>query len=199
MKEYHSIETLYNAVLTPDLNNNIIRSLPIQLCISFQDKYSEFIDLDADINSHSPAVFKFLNQYVENLNNRYKENPMLFDGGSSPMNLGIKPVRYEIPNKQDRNSYLPADNNRRKPRRPCPLCDIKGFESSHYPLSWRCGVKKLFSNEIIKTMDDAKVCPTCCLKHRSDYNCQTTFRDGNNRVSTKICSHNGIPLNRNAC
>ena len=28
MKEYHSIETLYNALLTPDLNTNVIRSLP---------------------------------------------------------------------------------------------------------------------------------------------------------------------------
>ena len=147
MKEYHSIETLYNAVLTPDLNTNIIRSLPIELRISF--KYSAFIDMDADNNIHSPAVFKFLNQYVENLNNSYKANPMLFDVGLSPMNIGIKPVRYEIPKKQDRNSYLPAGNNRERLRRPCPLCDIKGFESDHYPLSWRCGVKKLCFKEII--------------------------------------------------
>ena len=62
MKEYHSIETLYKAVLTPDLNNNIIRSLPIELCISFNVKYSEFINLGADNNIRSPAVFKFLNQ-----------------------------------------------------------------------------------------------------------------------------------------
>ena len=57
MKEYHSIETLYNAVLTPDLNTNIIRSLPIELRISFNNKYSAFIDLDADNNIRSPAVF----------------------------------------------------------------------------------------------------------------------------------------------
>ena len=69
MKEYHSIENLYNAVLTPDLNTNIIRSLPIELRISFNNKYSLFINLDADNNIHSPAVFKFLNQFVENLNN----------------------------------------------------------------------------------------------------------------------------------
>ena len=30
-------------------------------------------------------MFKFLNQYVENLNNRYNGNPMLFDFGLSPM------------------------------------------------------------------------------------------------------------------
>ena len=40
MKEYHSIETLFNALLTPDLNTNIIRSLPIKLRISFNDKYT---------------------------------------------------------------------------------------------------------------------------------------------------------------
>ena len=40
MKDYHSIETLYNAVITPDLNNNITRSLPTELRISFCDIYS---------------------------------------------------------------------------------------------------------------------------------------------------------------
>ena len=108
MKEYHSIETLYNAVLTPDLNTNIIRSLPIKLHISFNDKYTAFINLDADNNLRSPAVFKFLNQYVENLNNSFKANPMLFYVGLLPMNIGMKPVRYEVPKKQERNSYLPA-------------------------------------------------------------------------------------------
>ena len=62
MKEYHSIETLYKAVLTPDLNTNIIRSLPIVLRISFNDKYTAFINLDTDNNISSPAAFKFLNQ-----------------------------------------------------------------------------------------------------------------------------------------
>ena len=197
MKEYHSIDTLYNAVITPDLNNNITRSLPAELRISFCDKYSAFIKLDADNNVRSPAVFKFLNDYVENLNNSYKSNPMLFEVDSSPMNIGIKPVRYETAKRQDRNSNLPAGNN--GPRKPCPLCTIKGFESDHYPLNWRCGVKVLCSKEIIKTMDDAKVCPTCCLNHQSAYSCPTSFRDGNSRVCTKKCSHNGHPLNRNAC
>ena len=80
-------------MLTPDLNINIIRSLPIELHISFNDKYTAFINLDADNNIPSPALFKFLNQYVENLNNSYKANPMLFDVGFSPLNVGMKPVR----------------------------------------------------------------------------------------------------------
>ena len=83
---------LYKAVLTPDLNSNIIRSLPMELRITFNDKYTMFINLDPD-NNCSPAVFKFLNQYAENLNNSYKANPMLFDVGLSPMNIGVKPVR----------------------------------------------------------------------------------------------------------
>ena len=65
MKEYHSVNLLYNAVITPDLNNNITRSLPAELRISFCDKYSAFIKQDADNNGQSPAVFQFLNEYVE--------------------------------------------------------------------------------------------------------------------------------------
>ena len=59
MKEYHSIRTLYNTMLTPDLNINIIRSLSIELRISFNDKYTVFNNLDADNNICSAAVFKF--------------------------------------------------------------------------------------------------------------------------------------------
>ena len=91
MQEYNGI--LYNAVLTPDLNSNIIRSLPLELRITFNNKYTAFINLDPD-NICSPAVFKFLNQYVENLNNSYKANPMLIDVRLSPMNVGVKPVRF---------------------------------------------------------------------------------------------------------
>ena len=93
---------------TPDLNNNIIRSLPIELRISFNDKYTAFINLDTDNNIRSPAVFKFLNQYVENLNNSFKAYHLLLDVGLSPMNVEMKPARYEIPKKQERNSYMPA-------------------------------------------------------------------------------------------
>ena len=73
-------------MLTPDLKTNIIRSLPIELHITFNDKYTVFINLDTDNNICSPAVFKFLNKYVENLNNSYKTNPMLCDVGFSPRN-----------------------------------------------------------------------------------------------------------------
>ena len=121
-------------------------------------KYTRFINLDPD-NICSPAVLKFLNQYVENLNNSYKANPMLFDVGLSPRNIRVKPVKYEVSKKQERNLYLCAGNNKDRPHRPCPLCTIKGFESDHYPLSWNCGVKKLCSKEIIKTIDEAEFVP----------------------------------------
>ena len=75
----------HNAVITPDLNNNITRSLPTKLRISFCNKYSALIKLDADNNVRSPAVFKFLNDYVETLNYNYKSNPMLFEVDSSPI------------------------------------------------------------------------------------------------------------------
>ena len=186
-------------LLTPDLHTNIIRRLPIELRISFKDNYTVFINLDTDNNFCCPAVFKFLNQYVENLNNSYTANPMLFDVSLSPMNVGMKQVCYEVPKKQERNSYMPAWNNQDRPRRPCPLCSIKGFEWYHYPLNWKCGVKKLSSTEIIKTVDDARVCHNCCRNHQIDFHCKPTFWDGTSRVCTKKCSHNGHPLNRFAC
>ena len=40
---------------------------------------------------------------MENLNNSYKANPMLFNVGLSPMNIGMKPVRYEA-----RKKFVPA-------------------------------------------------------------------------------------------
>ena len=68
MEEYHSVETLYNTVLTQISTSTFIWSLPIKLRISFNNKYTVFINQDADNNVRSPAVFKFLNQYMENLN-----------------------------------------------------------------------------------------------------------------------------------
>ena len=64
VQEYHPRGILYNTVFTPDLNSNIIRSLPMELRITFNDKYTAFINLDPD-NICSPAVFKFLNQYMQ--------------------------------------------------------------------------------------------------------------------------------------
>ena len=86
----------------------------MELRIIFNDKYTMFINLDPD-NICSSAVFKFLNQYMENLNNSYKANPMLFDVSLSPMNIEMKPVRYQVPKKQERYSYLPAGNNKDRP------------------------------------------------------------------------------------
>ena len=108
VQEYHPIGTLHNSVLTPNLNSNIIRTLPMELRISFNKKYTAFFNLDPDNNICSPAVFKFLNLYVEDLNNSYKANPMLFDTGLSPMYVGVKPVRYEFPKNHNKSSSVQA-------------------------------------------------------------------------------------------
>ena len=104
MEEYHSIETLYNTVLSAHPSSSTLSGVSLSSFVSssMTSKYTAFINLDADNNIHSPAMFKFLNQYVVNLNNSYKANPMLFDIGLSPMNVGIKPVCYEVPKKQER-------------------------------------------------------------------------------------------------
>ena len=106
VQEYHPVGNLYNTVLTPDLNSNIIRSLPMELSITFNDKYTAFIFLDPDNNICSPAVFKFLNMHVENLNKSYKANPMHINVGLSPMNVGVKPDSYEFPKNLNTNSCV---------------------------------------------------------------------------------------------
>ena len=90
-------------------------------------------------------------------------------------------------------------NNQDRPRRHCPLCSIKGLESDHYPSNWKCRVKKLSSAEIIKTVDNTRVCPSCCCNHQMDFHCKPTFRDGTSRICAKKCSHNGYPLICFAC
>ena len=124
---------------------------------------------------------------------------MLFYVRLSPINVGMKPVHYEVPKKQERKSDMPAWNNQDRLCRPCLLCSINGFESDHFPLSWKCGVKKLSSSEIIKTVDDAKVCPSCCCNHQVNFHCKPTLQDGTNMICPKKCSHNGYPLNCLAC
>ena len=69
----------------------------------------------------------------------------------------------------------------------------------HYPLSSNCGVRKLCSEDIIKTLDDARVCVSCGCRHHVCYQCKTTFTDSKSKMCSKNCTHNGLPLNSNAC
>ena len=43
---------------------------------------------------------------------------------------------------------------------------------------------------MIKTMDDARVCPSCCCNHQIDFHCKPTFLDSSNRICSKNCTRN---------
>ena len=66
-------------------------------------------------------------------------------------------------------------------------------------LNWKCEVKKLSSTEIIKTVDNPRVCSSCYYNNQINFHCKPTFWDGTSRVCTKKCSHNKYPLNHFAC
>ena len=69
----------------------------MELRSSFKDQFMEFKNQDPD-NVQPPATFSFLAQYVNKLEKNYQSNPSLFDMNFSPINIGIKPVRYRSPN-----------------------------------------------------------------------------------------------------
>ena len=104
IQQFHKVEDLHNVALTPNLVQNVMRSLPnpMELMSSFDDQFMEFRSKDP-ANFRSPATFKFLAQYVNKWEINYRSNPTLFNSNFSLMNIGMKPVRYEVPKKQERN------------------------------------------------------------------------------------------------
>ena len=85
------------------------------------------------------------------------------------------------------------------PHKPCSLCSYKGFKEQQYPLSNRCGIKKLSSHEILKIMDATRSCPFCPLAHSSNYTWVSTRQDDASKSCSKGCIHNGHPVNYAAC
>ena len=122
--------------------------------------------------------------------------PLEFDNSFIPVNFGVKQVHV---NNQTRPEYHFNALIRNTPHKPCSLCSYKGFEDQHYPLSKRCGVKKLSYQEILKIIDATRSCPTCALAHFINYTCVSTWQDGTSKSCSKGCIHNGHPLNYAAC
>ena len=48
-------------------------------------------------------------------------------------------------------------------------------------------------------MDETKVCISCGCGHHAEYLCKHTFPNGNSKICTKNCTHNGLPLNHHTC
>ena len=153
------MEDLHSVALTQPLVQNIMRSLPLDGRSSFNKKFMHFHSLDPS-NVRPPAKFLFLAQYVNKIEKHFQSNPSLYNLDFSLANVGIKAVRYEASNAKPKHPRLPSGKNPIPPKRPCPLCTAKGFQSVHYPLNPNCGASKLSSPEILKIISDSKVCPS---------------------------------------
>ena len=79
------------------------------------------------------------------------------------------------------------------------MCSFKDFEDQHYPLSNRCGIKKLSSQEILHIMDEFGSYPTWGFSHSINSNCRSTYQDGSSKACSKGCQHIGYPFNRAQC
>ena len=79
------------------------------------------------------------------------------------------------------------------------MCTAKEFQSDHYPLNRECGVGKLGSPDILKTISDHNLCPTCTYPNHPTYQCKQTFYNGNSKVCSKGCKHDGVPVHIRAC
>ena len=96
IQQFYNVEDLHSVSLTQSLIQGIMRSLPMEVRSSFNDQQMEFRAKDP-ANVRPPAAFLFLAQYVIKLETNYQENPSLFNLDLSPLNVGIKPVRYGSP------------------------------------------------------------------------------------------------------
>ena len=110
--------------------------------------------------------------------------------------MEIKPVRVDQNFKRNSYTETPSNNIYHKP---CGLCSSNESEAQHYPLSNKCGVRKLSSQEILKVMDASRSCPPCGFSHYVNSTWRSTYQDGFLKACPKDCQHNGYPLNRAAC
>jgi len=197
MQEFFDLEILQNVTLTQQLVQNIMKSLPLEVKPSFNEKYADFRDLHPE-NVKSPITFEFLAQFIYKMEKNYRANPSLYDLDFSPTSVGVKATRPEPHKSNSKPQYIP-NVPRTKPRHPCSLCQIKGFEDDHFALNRFCGVGKLSAPDILKIITDNHLCPTCTLNHDLTYKCSTLFKDGKSKVCTKGCLHGGVPVHFRAC
>ena len=198
VKQFHDAEDLYNVALTPNLNSFIMQSFPAEVRLAFNDKFQEFRAIDPS-NVRSPATFQFIAQFVSDRERMYRSNPFLYDVDISPLNVGINAVKFVPQPTSSRQPRPQASTPAYKPRDPCPPCVIKGFENDHFPLSRRCGVRKLGSAEILKIISDNHFCPSCMRELRSAHSCKLVFPNGDSVVCEIGCQLNGFPVNKYAC
>ena len=154
----------------------------------------EFRDIDPAY-FRAPATFQFISQFVSKVEQNYRANPSLFDFDFSPLNVGIKPVRYGSPTSHNQTPHKhPHQPNRQKSNRPCILYSDRGFKSNHFSLNYKCGVAKLQSAEILQMISFHKLCPSCASVHDTSFQCILKYHDGTSKVCIKGCKLNRIPI-----
>ena len=195
MQQFFDIEDLRSATLTQPLVQNIMRSLPLEVKSSFNEKYADF----SPANVRPPTTFNFLTQFVYKMEKNYLANPSLYDLEQTINCVGVKPVKYGPLNTSKRPPNQPLKNSKMKPRHPCTLCSVKGFQDDHFPLTKYCGVEKISSKDIISLIKEPKVCPTCTRAHDTGFKCTQVFYNGDSKLCPTGCSVEGIPLHRKAC
>ena len=198
MQKFFDLENLHNVTLTQQLVQNIMRSLPLEVKPSFNEKYADFRDL-CPANVRSQITFGFLAQFVYKMEENYRANPSLYDLDFSPASIGVKVTRPEPPKFNSKPPQHSANIPRAKPMRPCSLCTTKGFQDDHFALTKFCGAGKLSSPDILKIITDNHLCPTCTLNHDLNYQCNTVYKDGRSKVCTKGCLQGGTPVHYRAC
>ena len=88
MQNFHDKEDLHSVALTQPLVQNIMKSLPSEVRPSFNDQFSKFRK-QCPANVRPPATFRFLAQFVEEMEKNYRSTPYLYDLDLSPLNLGV--------------------------------------------------------------------------------------------------------------
>ena len=70
MQEFFGLEILHNVTFTQQLVHNIMKSLPLEVKSSFNEKYADFRDLRPE-NVKSPITFEFLAKFVYKMEKNY--------------------------------------------------------------------------------------------------------------------------------
>ena len=96
MQQFFNLDDLHSVTLTQQLVQNIMRSLPLEMKPSFNEKYADFRDLCPE-NVRPPITFNFLAQFVYKMERNYRANPSLYDLDFSPTSFGVKATKPEPP------------------------------------------------------------------------------------------------------
>ena len=86
-------------------------------------------------------------KYITKLAKLYAIYPFEYEATCSLVKVSVKPV--SVSQKTRQNAYI-MSALKSGPQQPCDLRTFKNFKNQHWPFSYKCGAKKLSSQEIMK-------------------------------------------------